>query len=47
MIEILLAWILQCILIPDQEEFEQCLDNLIVQINEMVLDDTEQNEKDI
>ena len=36
MIEILLAWILQCIQIPDYDEFSMCVDNLIVEVNEMV-----------
>ena len=39
MIEFLLAWILQCILIPDIDEFSMCIDNLIVEVNEMVLDE--------
>ena len=39
MIEILLAWILQCVMIPDFNEFSMCVDNLIVEVNEMVLDD--------
>lgn len=39
MIEILLAWILQCAMIPDFDEFSMCIDNLIVEVNEMVLDE--------
>ena len=36
MIEILLMWILQCIQIPDFDEFSMCIDNLV---NEFVLDE--------
>lgn len=36
MIDILLNWILACILIPDVEEFSMCIDNLV---NEFVLDE--------
>ena len=39
MIEILLAWILQCVMIPDFDEFNMCIDDLIVEVNEMVLDE--------
>lgn len=39
MIEFLLAWILQCLMIPDFDEFSMCIDNLIVEVNEMVLDE--------
>ena len=38
-IDLLLAWILQCALIPDFDEFSMCIDNLIVEVNEMVLDE--------
>ena len=33
MIEILLTWILDCILIPDIEEFGQCVDNVVLEYN--------------
>lgn len=36
MIELLLIWILQCIQIPDFDEFSMCIDDLIVEVNEMV-----------
>lgn len=36
MIEFLLAWILNCIMIPDFNEFSMCIDNLVVEVNEMV-----------
>lgn len=39
MFEILLAWILQCVLLPDFDEFSMCVDDLIVEVNEMVLDE--------
>ena len=39
MIEILLSWILQCVMIPDFDEFSMCIDDLIVEVNEMVLDE--------
>lgn len=39
MIDILLAGILQCVMIPDFDEFSMCVDNLIVEVNEMVLDE--------
>ena len=39
MIEILLSGILQCVMIPDFNEFSMCVDNLIVEVSEMVLDD--------
>lgn len=39
MIEILLQGILACVLIPDFDEFSMCIDNLIVEVNEMVLDE--------
>lgn len=38
MIEILFNWLLACMLIPDIDEFGICIDNLIVEVNEMVLD---------
>ena len=38
MIEILLAWILQCILIPDFDEFSMCIDNVVLEYN-MSLDE--------
>ena len=44
MIEILLNWLLACLVIPDVEEFGQCLDNVVmeynlsVELNEMVWD---------
>lgn len=34
MIEFLLAWILQCILIPNTEEFGQCLDQVVLEYNQ-------------
>ena len=33
MIEILLNGILSCILIPDIEEFGQCIDNVVLEYN--------------
>ena len=39
MFDLLLAWILQCIIIPDFDEFSMCIDDLIVEVNEMVLDE--------
>ena len=33
MIEILLNWLLACILIPDVEEFGQCLDEVVLEYN--------------
>jgi len=39
MIEILLNGLLGCIMIPDFDEFSMCIDNLIVEVNEMVLDE--------
>lgn len=33
MIDILLNWLLACILIPDVEEFGQCLDQVILEYN--------------
>lgn len=39
MIEILFNWLLACMLIPDIDEFGICIDNLIVEVNEMALDD--------
>lgn len=39
MIEILLQGILACVMIPDIDEFSMCIDNLIVEVNEMVLDE--------
>ena len=33
MIEILLSWLLQCIMIQDINEFEQCLDNIVIEYN--------------
>ena len=33
MIEILLAWILQCIQIPDYDEFSMCIDNVVLEYN--------------
>lgn len=38
MIDILIAGLFQCLLIPDADEFGICIDNLIVELNEMVLD---------
>lgn len=37
MIEILFNWLLACMLIPDIDEFGICIDNLIVEVNEMTL----------
>lgn len=31
MVEILIAWLFQCLLIPDANEFGICLDNFIVE----------------
>ena len=36
MLEIFIAWLMNCILIPDFDEFSMCVDNLIVEVNEMV-----------
>ena len=33
MIDILLNWLLACILIPDVEEFWQCLDEVVLEYN--------------
>lgn len=33
MIEILISWLLQCILIPDVEEFGLCLDQVVLEYN--------------
>lgn len=33
MIEILLAWILQCVMIPDFDEFSMCIDNVVLEYN--------------
>lgn len=33
MIDILLNWLLACILIPDVEEFGQCLDQVVIEYN--------------
>ena len=33
MIEILLMWILQCIQIPDFDEFSMCIDNVVLEYN--------------
>ena len=38
-IDLLLVWILQCVIIPDFDEFSMCIDDLIVEVNEMVLDE--------
>lgn len=36
MIEFLFAWLMQCILIPDVEEFGQCVDQLVLEYNQMI-----------
>lgn len=36
MIEILLAWILQCIQIPDFDEFSMCIDNVVLEYNQSI-----------
>lgn len=33
MIEILLNWLLACMLIPDIDEFGMCLDNVVLEYN--------------
>lgn len=33
MIDILLAWILQCVMIPDIDEFSMCIDNVVLEYN--------------
>ena len=38
MIDLLLAWILQCILLPDYDEFSMCIDNVVLEYN-MSLDE--------
>lgn len=39
MIDILLNGLLACILIPDVEEFWQCLDNVVMEYNMSILDE--------
>lgn len=39
MLNILLQGMLACLMIPDFDEFSMCIDNLIVEVNEMVLDE--------
>lgn len=39
MIEILLNGLLACMMIQDYDEFSMCIDDLIVEVNEMVLDE--------
>ena len=31
MIEILFAWLLQCVMIPDFDEFSMCIDNVVLE----------------
>jgi len=38
MIDILLSWLLQCMLIPDIEEFGMCLDNVVLEYNQSIND---------
>lgn len=33
MIDFLLAWILQCVMIPDFDEFSMCIDNVVLEYN--------------
>ena len=33
MIDLLLTWILQCILLPDYDEFSMCIDNVVLEYN--------------
>lgn len=33
MFDLLLAWILQCILLPDFDEFSMCIDNVVLEYN--------------
>lgn len=33
MIEILLAWILNCVMIPYFDEFSMCIDNVVLEYN--------------
>ena len=35
MFELLIAWLMQCMLIPDLDEFGQCLDQVVLEINLM------------
>lgn len=39
MIEILFAWLLQCVMIPDFDEFSMCLDNVVLEYNQSIDDD--------
>lgn len=33
MIDLLLMWILQCLMIPDYDEFSMCIDNVVLEYN--------------
>jgi len=33
MFDLLLAWILQCVLLPDFDEFSMCVDNVVLEYN--------------
>ena len=33
MIDLLLSWILQCVMIPDFDEFSMCIDNVVLEYN--------------
>ena len=33
MIDFLLAWILQCVTIPNFDEFSMCIDNVVLEYN--------------
>lgn len=39
MFEILLAWILQCVMIPDFDEFSMCIDSVVLEYNQSIDDD--------
>ena len=35
-IDLLLAWILQCLMIPDFDEFSMCVDNVVLEYNQSI-----------
>ena len=35
-IDLLLAWILQCVVIPDIDEFSMCVDNVVLEYNQSI-----------
>ena len=36
MIEILFMWLLNCMIIPDVEEFGRCLDSVVLEYNQSI-----------